>query len=231
MNNIKLQNKIFSLPNKDKEGNWVETYDEKIHGLNRMVAPFRALFCSRPNGGKSTVMVNCFLQIQAGGTPFEVVIVVQPSSSMEWDFIDPTMIVNDIPDIESIVDEDHKKTLIIFDDFELTKLNSLQQQRINILFRYGSSHMGISVMLSYQSFFSIPSIIRKCCNYFYIWRTQNIDEINIISKRCGFNKKVFQKLFKKYIIDKHDFLLIDTVRDDIRKNIYEIIPKEEYNEF
>ena len=228
MNEIKLQNKIFSLPNKDK-GGWVETYDDNIHGLNRMVTPFRALFCSRPNGGKSTCMVNCFLQIQTG-IPFEIVIVVQPSSSSEWDFIDPTMIVNDIPNVESIIDEDNKKTLIIFDDFDLTKLNRIQQQNFSMLFRYISSHKNISCMLSYQSFFDIPPIIRKCCNYFYIWKTQNIDEINIISKRCGFNKKVFQKLFKKYIHDKHDFLLIDTVRDDIRKNIYEIIPPDEYNE-
>lgn len=229
MNEIKLTDKIFSLPNKDK-GEWVESYDEKEHGLNRMCHPYKALFISRPNGGKSTTMVNCFLQIQTSNRPFKTVIVIQPSTSKEWDIIDPTMILYDIPNPESIVDEENGKTLIIIDDFDLSKLNRTQSQNFSMLFRYISSHHNISIMLSYQSFFDVPALIRKCCNYFYIWKTQNLDEINIISKRCGFNKKVFQNLFKKYIHTKHDFLLIDTVRDDIRKNIYEVIPKEEYED-
>ena len=55
--------------------------------------------------------------------------------------------------------------------------------------------------------------------------------VNVISKRIGFNKSVLKHLFKKYILTRHDFLLVDSVRDDIRKNIYEIIPKEEYDNF
>lgn len=229
MNEIKLTDKIFSLPNKDK-GEWVESYDEKEHGLNKMVHPFKALYTSRPNGGKTTVMINCFLHIQSSNRPFKTVIIIQPSTSKEWDPIDPTLILYDIPNPDTVVDEDNGKTLIIIDDFDLTKLNRTQQQNFSMLFRYISSHHNISIMLSYQSFFDVPALIRKCCNYFYIWKTQNLDEINIISKRCGFNKKVFQHLFKKYIHNKHDFLLIDTVRDDIRKNMYEVIPKEEYED-
>lgn len=230
MNTIKLQKNIFSLPNKDK-GSWVETYDEKEHGLNRMVHPFKALYVSKPNGGKTTVMINTFLQIQTSNRPFKTVIVIQPSTSKEWDVIDPTAIMHDIPDPESIIDEENGKTLLIIDDYDLTKLNKQQQKNFSQLFRYISSHHNISVMLSYQSFFDVPSIIRKCCNYFYIYKTQNIDELNIISKRCGYNKKVFKDLFKKYIHTRHDFLLIDTVMDNIRKNIYEIIPKEEYEDY
>lgn len=229
MNTIKLQKKIFSLPNKDK-GNWVETYDEKEHGLNRMVHPFKALYISKPNGGKSTVMLNNILQIQTSSRPFKTVIVIQPSSSSEWDQLDPTAIMNTIPHPDSIIDPENGKTLILFDDIELSKLNKVDQQNFSMLFRYVSSHHNISVMLSYQSFFDVPPIIRKCCNYFYIWRTANIDEINVISKRIGFNKSVLKHLFKKYIHDRHEFLLVDTVRDDIRKNIYEVIPREEYDD-
>jgi len=229
MNNIKLQNKIFGLPNADK-GEWVESYDEKEHALNRMVHPFKALYCSKPGAGKSNCMLNCFLHIQASNRPFKTVIIIQPGTSKEWDHIDPTAIMHDIPDPESIIDPENGKTLLIIDDYDLTKLNKQQQQNFSMLFRYISSHHNISVMLSYQSFFDVPPIIRKCCNYFYIWATQNKDEINIISKRCGFNKAVFKHLFKKYIHNRHDFLLIDTVRDDIRKNIYELIPKSEYED-
>ena len=86
-------------------------------------------------------------------------------------------------------------------------------------------------MLSYQSFFDVPPIIRKCVNYFFIWATNNKDELNIIAKRVGYDKHVFKRLFKKYIHDKHDFLLIDTVLDNIRKNMYELIDKSEYDDY
>lgn len=230
MNKIHLSHKIISLPNKDK-GSWNETYDEKEHGFHRLVHPFKALYVSKPNGGKTTVMINCFLQIQTSNRPFVTVIVIQPSTSSEWDVIDPTCILNDIPDPESLVCEDNGKTLLIIDDFDLTKLNRQQQQNFSMLFRYISSHHNISVMLSYQSFFDIPTIMRKTCNYFFIWKTANTDELNVIAKRVGYDKHVFKHLFKKYIHTKHDFLLIDTVLDNIRKNMYELIDKSEYDDY
>jgi len=230
MNRYSLQNKIFGLPNKDK-GEWVETYDEKEHGLNRLVHPFKALYVSKPNGGKTTVMINCLLHIQTSNRPFKTVIVIQPSTSQEWDIIDPTLILHDIPDAESLCDEKNGKTLLIIDDYDLTKLNRDQQQRFSKLFRYISSHHNISIMLSYQSFFDIPTVIRKCVNYFFIWRTQNTDEINVIAKRCGYNKNTFKHLFKKYIHNKRDFLLIDCVLDNIRLNMFDIIPESEYEDF
>ena len=81
-------------------------------------------------------------------------------------------------------------------------------------------------MLSYQSFFDIPTIIRKTCNYFFVWKTNNVDELTVIAKRVGYNKKTFQTIFSKYIKEKHDFLVVDQCIDpefELRKNLYEVI--------
>ena len=228
MNDIKLINSVFALPNKDK-GTWVETWSEETHGLSRLVHPFKCLFAGRPNSGKTTLMHNLFLHIQTSDKPFQTLIIIQPGTSKEHDMLDPTCILNDIPDPETLVAPENGKCLIIIDDFDLTKLNKLQEKHFSMLFRYISSHHNISVMLSYQSFFSVPTIIRKTCNYFVIWKTNNLDELSTIAKRCGMTKEVFKKIFKANVIDKRDSIMIDQVSPhELRKNIFEVIYYEDF---
>jgi hypothetical protein len=158
--------------------------------------------------------------------PFNTLIIIQPSTSKEHNILDPTITLFDVPDIESIVSENNGKMLIIIDDFDMSKLDTNQKRNLSMLFRYISSHHNISVMLSYQSFFDIPTIIRKTCNYFFIWKTNNSDEITTIAKRTGYNKKIFQSIFSKYIKNKFDFLVVDQCIDpeyELRKNLYEVI--------
>ena len=227
MNRYTLHDKIFAVPNADK-GTWVESHDEKEHGYGRLVHPFKALYTSPPNSGKTTTMINCFLRIQTSSRPFKTLIIIQPSTSKEWDSLDPTLILHDIPDAESLVDPDNGKTCIIIDDYDLSKLSKVQQQRFSKLFRYIGSHHNISIMLSYQSFFDVPTILRKCCGYFFLWKTRNRDEINIIAKRTGYNKETFRYLFDTYINDKRDFLVVDCLLDNIRLNLFHVIDKDEY---
>ena len=149
--NFKLKQEIIKLPNADK-GNWVEKWSEETHGFDVLVHPFKACLIGRPNCGKSTVMHNLFLRVQLSDKPFKTLIIIQPSTSKEHDMLDPTLILTDIPDIETLVSDELGKTLIIIDDFDLSKLDNHQKQNLSMLFRYISSHHNISVMLSYQSF-------------------------------------------------------------------------------
>ena len=67
-------------------------------------------------------------------------------------------------------------------------------------------------------------MIRKCSDYFFLWKTNNKDEINLISKRVGYDKILFQNIFNNYITKKYDFLVVDQKSDQpLRKNLYEII--------
>ena len=224
--NFKLKNEIILLPNADKDSGWVEKWSMDTHGFDTLVHPFKACLIGRPNSGKTTVMHNLFLRIQMSKSPFQTLLIIQPSTSNEHDILDPTIILFDIPEIESIVSEDNSKMLIIIDDFDMSKLDTNQKRNLSMLFRYVSSHHNISVLLSYQSFFDIPTIIRKTCNYFFIWKTNNSDELGTIAKRVGYNKKIFQSIFSKYIKNKFDFLVLDQCIDpefELRKNLYEVI--------
>ena len=143
------------------------------------------------------------------------------------------MIITDIPEPQDIVlsKEDMKKTAIIIDDFEMSRLNKVHIANLSKLFRYLSSHNNISIFCGYQDFFSVPIIIRKCCTHFLIWRTRNSDELTIISKRVGISKEIMHEIFRREMKSRRDSLMIDLVSPDnlfIRKNLFEILDIENY---
>jgi len=162
-----------------------------------------------------------------------ILIVIQPETSHEYDQLDPTLIITDIPEPQDIVlsKEDMKKTAIIIDDFEMSRLNKVQIANLSKLFRYLSSHNNISIFCGYQDFFSVPIIIRKCCTHFLIWRTRNSDELTIISKRVGISKEIMHEIFRREMKSRRDSLMIDLVSPDplfIRKNVFEPLNIENY---
>lgn len=230
MNTIKLAKKIIILPNADK-GEWVEKYDEKEHGLAVLPHPARLCVTGPPSSGKTAVLLTLFLNTQASNRPYKSVFILSPHVTREWDAIDPSAIFTQMPDPYDLIDSENGKTLLIIDDYDFTKLGKDEMQRFSLLLRFCSSHHSISVYLSYQSFMDIPPLWRKLMTHFVVYKTVNIDELSIISKRVGLpSKNVLKALFKKYCTDRHDFLMIDSVRRDIRKNLFEIIPKEEYED-
>jgi hypothetical protein len=124
-----------------------------------------------------------------------------------------------------------KKTAIIIDDFEMSRLNKVQIANLSKLFRYLSSHNNISIFCGYQDFFSVPIIIRKCCTHFIIWRTRNSDELTIISKRVGISKEIMHEIFRREMKSRRDSLMIDLVSPDnlfLRKNIFEVLDIDNY---
>ena len=133
--NFKLKEEIFSTPNRDKDKPWNESWSMETHGMDVLKHPFKCLVTGKPGSGKSCVIMNCFLRIQLTDRPFKQLIIIQPGTSSEWDVADPTLILSDIPDAESLVESaEHKKTLIIIDDFDLTALNKIQQKNCKHIF-------------------------------------------------------------------------------------------------
>ena len=201
--------------------------------LGDLAHSFKICCCGPPNAGKTTAIMNIFMRCQLGKNPFETLIVIQPDTSHEYDQLDPTLIITDIPSPEDIVlsKEDMKKTAVIIDDFEMSRLNKVQVSNLSKLFRYLSSHNNISIFCGYQDFHSVPIIVRKCATHFLIWRTRNIDELTLIAKKVGLSKEIMHEIFRREIKERRDSIMIDLVSPDnlfIRKNIFEILNIENY---
>ncbi len=124
-----------------------------------------------------------------------------------------------------------KKTAVIINDFEMSRFNKVQVSNLSKLFRYLSSHNNISIFCGYQSFFDVPTIVRKCCTHFLIWRTRNSDELTLIAKRVSLSKEIMHEIVRREMKDRRDSLMIDLVSPDplfIRKTIFGVLNIENY---
>lgn len=218
----KLPNKIVVVPNKDK-GSWVENWAKpKNRSIGCIPHPARVIFTGNTGLGKTNAMLNAFLQVQSSSKPFkEMHIICCDSGSKEWLHCEPTSISEELPDLDFF--NPKKKTILLIDDWDTTKLSKTQQQRLSKLFRYGSTHLSITIYMSYQSPFHVPTIARRCANFFCIWRPNSDIELKALADRVGVSSDDMIDIFDNICTDFRDFLCIDlTVKSPakLRRNMY-----------
>lgn len=220
---VQAPTKLFALPNPDKRGH--ESYAEMPLGENlaRYPGPFRCCVIGRVNSGKSLIAKHILMAHQAHKPQFKEVFVCHGmSNTEEYDDIEPTEIITEIPSYEDF-DKDLKKLLLI-DDFDFTRITGEEKKRLSELFRFGSSHMNMSVILMHQCWFRVPKVAKDCCNVFIIFRPVDKDELHTIGRRVGLKKEQIQWIFDTYMPHFRDSLtvcLIPNAPHKFLKNLYE----------
>jgi hypothetical protein len=108
----------------------------------------------------------------------------------DYDDLEPSAIMDDVPPLafwSDLPDRDEAgkriKRAVVVDDLELTHANKERLKNLGILFRYASSHKNMSVYFCHQSFFDIPTLIKKMANVFIIWRSRARNEMALIENR------------------------------------------------
>ena len=192
------------------------------------------LLIGPPGGGKSCVMKNIVIHQRPR---FKEIYVIHEDHSAdeeapgttEYDDLDATAMMNEVPDLrfwnavtaEDDPDKKPVKRLVILDDLEMKGAERLKN--LQTLFRYVSSHKGFSLMCSYQNFFGLEPVIKKCSNIFLVWRPRDRDEIGRIEKRVGLEKGVLKEIFDSVSNDEHDSICIDHTRSSpapLRLNLF-----------
>jgi hypothetical protein len=223
----RLKDKLIIIKNADKdEGNWMESWNTpKNRSPGHIPHPFRLLALGRPGRGKTNVCKQIFLKHQSSAKKFkQLIIVTCDAESREWLDCEPTEVITELPDPSEF--DGTIKTMIVVDDFELTKISTEEMRKLATLIRFTSTHKNVSIILSFQSFFDTHPIVRKCANVFVLYRPVSRQELTTISNRVGVDADLMHKLFKKKVSGTHDFLMVDhTVgtKHFLRKNIYEKI--------
>ena len=152
----------------------------------------------------------------------EVYIVHGCENSEEYDDVEPTEIMKEIPSYTDF-DPDTLKLLII-DDFDFTQIDSASLKRLSELFRFGSTHCNMSIILAHQSWFRIPKIVKDCANVFVIFRPHDLDELKTIGRRVGLSKQIIVQIFDRHLPNWRDSLCIDLNPKSpakYRKNLFE----------
>ena len=224
----KLGQKIHIFHNVDKDGGWQEKYDKNHTNLGRLPHPFR-LICSGATGtGKSNTICNIILQHQHGSRKFKKLYVVTCSlQSREWNHMDPEMLMTSLPDPD--IFDGKEKCVLCIDDFEMSKINTEEMRKLSTLFRFSSTHRNLSIICSYQNFFEIPQIAKKCANCFLLYKPTSRMDISLIANRIDMDADDLRSIFSTVCSGTYDSLLVNQIPNaphKLCKNLFEVIEME-----
>ena len=199
---IKLPKEILVIKNKDKD--FHESWSKKRDLLN-IPHPFRGVLMGPPNIGKSMIIKNIIVRADP---EFEEIFVIHPDVeyTKEYDDIGATML-KEIPSPDEW--EGLVKTLVIIDDIELRQLNKDQKRNLDRLFGYVSTHKNISVLLTSQDAFAIPTIVRRCSNLLIIWKNHDMDSLATLARKSGLSSSDLKTIFSTVATGDRDSLWID----------------------
>ena len=219
--------RIIAIKNKDKVGHesWNDTRKKDI---GNFPSPSRILLLGPCGVGKSTVIKNLILHQRP---KFEEVYLVHEDAEFtkEYDDLEPTEKLDEVPAIdfwELPEGTPYIKRAVIIDDLELTSANKERMKNLAILFRYCSTHKGLTVYFAHQSFFDVSSLVKKMANVYILWKPRAYSELAMIENRVGYPKGTLKDLFQSVAASHRDSICVDLTENSpckLRKNIWDKI--------
>jgi hypothetical protein len=211
MTEEKLPESIIQISNADKDGKHESWYPGR--SLGDFPHPFRMVISAIPHCGKTNLIKNLIIHAQSGKTPFKDIIVCHGSKgTKEYDDVKVTQLVHELPLAESFHDNE-RKTLLVIDDFECCEMSKRDKANLSELFRYVSSHHDLSIIFSFQSFFDIPPIVRKCTSVYILYKPRSNAEITTMSNRIGMDADLMQNMMRELLVERWDSICIDLTMD------------------
>lgn len=207
--------------------------------VGNIPSPFRCVLLGPPGSGKTLVIKNLVVHQDP---QFDEIIVMHADAAVtkEYNDLEPTAMFDEIPPLEFWSSLPATKTvggvevpikrLAVVDDIEFTAANKQRLKNLAILFRYASSHKGLSVCLCHQSAFDTPAIARKLADVHILWKPRAKNECALLENRVGLGKGVLQELFRTLCPDPRDSIMVDHTRGTpcpLRLNIFRKIELEE----
>ena len=99
-------------------------------------------------------------------------------------------------------------------------------KNLAILFRYCSTHKGLTVYFAHQSFFDVSSLVKKMANVYILWKPRAYSELAMIENRVGYPKGTLKDLFQSVAASHRDSICVDLTENSpckLRKNIWDKI--------
>lgn len=212
--------KLIDIKNSDK-GFTEKWTPSRGRDLANLPHPSRICLIGPPSVGKSFICKHLLMHQKP---MFQELYIIHGDADVttEFDDLEPTMIMSDFPPVEFW--DAKLKTLCIVDDVEYSNLSKDQMARLHKLVRYVSSHKNVTLYFTHQSFFELPSMVRKLCNVFCIWKPRSSTELKLIASRIGLKPEMLTDIFENQCNQYRDSLCVDlniNAPHIFRKNIFE----------
>jgi hypothetical protein len=152
-------------------------------------------------------------------------------TTKEYDDIEPTMKLSEVPPLSFWEYEGpHIRRAVIVDDLELTAANKDRLKNLAIMFRYASTHKGLTIYFAHQSFFDVLGLIKKMANVYILYRPRAYNELTMIENRVGLKKDTLKEIFKTIAIEESDSICVDLTKNSpakLRLNLFQPIELDE----
>lgn len=198
-----LVNHYEKVPKKFKE-------DERHYETEKTVQiklPFRMVITGASGSGKTNALINIIQKINA----FDKIMIWAKDTEepLYASFIDDirtyekkhgasiltvSNTIDDLPSVDSINKENN--TVLVIDDMVTEKDKALS--KVSEYFTRGRKKNVTPIFLT-QSYFDVPTIIRKQCNYFIFTKISGERDLNMILKdfRLGITEEQIMKLYNE----------------------------------
>jgi energy-coupling factor transporter ATP-binding protein EcfA2 len=225
------KNEIIPIKNQDKRG--AESWDDRrVRDIGNFPSPSRILLLGPCGVGKSTLIKNLIMHQMPR---FKEVYLIHEDweYTKEYDDLDVTDKFGEPPNID-FWDNDgpYIKRAVIVDDLEMTSSNKERMKNLAIMFRYASTHKGLTIYFAHQSFFDVMGLIKKMANVYILWKPRSKNEISMIENRTGLEKDTLKELFNTVATKHRDSICIDLTENSpvkLRMNVWNPI-EEVYSE-
>jgi hypothetical protein len=219
---------IQAIRNPDKVGS--ESWNPKrAKNIGNFPSPARILLLGPCGVGKSTLIKNLIMHQRPR---FKEVYLIHQDAGVTGEYrdLECTEEMNEVPGIEFWdYDGPFIKRAVIVDDLELTSANKERLKNLAIMFRYASTHKGLTIYFAHQSFFDVMPLVKKMANVYVLWKPRAYNEINLIENRCGLKKDTLKDLFKTVAKEFRDSICVDLTQNSpakLRLNIWKKIAEE-----
>jgi GTPase SAR1 family protein len=221
--------KIIAVKNKDKVGS--ESWSPaRAKNTANFPSPSRILLLGPCGTGKSTLIKNLIMHQRPKFK--EVYLIHQDAGyTKEYEDLECTAEMAEVPPLEFWEnDGPHIKRAVIIDDLELTSANKERLMNLAIMFRYASTHKGLTIYFAHQSFFDVPTLVKKMSNVFILWKPRARTELSTIENRVGLVPDTLKVLFKTVATGHRDSICVDlTVNSPakLRLNIWDVLEQDD----
>ena len=217
----RLPKRLLIIPNADKK--FHEKWRPGRDPLD-IPHPFRACLMGPPHSGKTLAIKNIILRCKP---TFDRVIVIHGlgDSTREYDDIDPEMVTSDMRPMKFFKERD-SKCLVILDDIDFKGLSKHDSHILNRLYGTLSTHNNISVINATQDMFQLPPIVRRCSNFYILWRPAELNGLSVMARKAGIRTHKLLELFENHCPGTHDSVWVDKTEHTpfpIRINGYKMV--------
>jgi hypothetical protein len=198
------------------------------------------LFLGKPGSGKTSMIVSSLNTPSLFKGVFHNIFLFMGKNSrdsIKGSFFDkeipPEAIFDELTfeNLNSVYDtirddaEEGYKSLVIMDDVQ-RQLKDAEVQKLLLHMVCNRRHLGLSVWLANQNFYSLPKQVRMVLTNLFVWKVNKKEFESLFEEVVEMHKNRFLDVLSTLYKDPHDFLFIDTSTQRIFDNFDEIVIKE-----